>query len=137
MIAYNYETSFVLKDEKSISSWIEKCILNHNFEIGEINYIFCDDAYLLKLNIEFLQHNTLTDIISFDNTIGKLIGGDIFISVERVEENAKEFNVSFNEELNRVMIHGVLHYLGYNDKTVPEKKVMRNKENELLLTINN
>jgi rRNA maturation RNase YbeY len=137
MIAYNYETSFVLKDEKSISNWIEKSILNHNFEIGEINYIFCDDSYLLKLNIEFLQHNTLTDIISFDNTIGKLIGGDIFISVERVEENAKEFNVSFNEELNRVMIHGVLHYLGYNDKTAPEKKVMRNKENELLLTINN
>ena len=137
MIVFNYETDFKLSDEKIIQDWIANCIQKEGFELGEINYIFCDDAYLHKLNVEFLQHDTLTDIISFDYTMGKLIGGDIYISVERVEENAKDFKVSFLEELHRVIIHGVLHYLGFKDKTEEEKEIMRAKENDSLLILNN
>ena len=137
MITFNYETEFVLRDEKSLETWIEKVALEKGFEIGEINYIFCDDVYLHKLNVEFLQHDTLTDIISFDNSLGKLLNGDIFISVERVGDNAKDFDVSFNDELHRVMIHGVLHYMGLKDKSEDEKLVMRIAENEALLTLNN
>ncbi|ARV07036.1 rRNA maturation RNase YbeY [Polaribacter sp. SA4-10] len=132
MITFNYETSFQLKDETSLENWIQNVVENHNFELGEINYIFCDDAYLHKLNVEFLQHDTLTDIISFDTTLGKLINGDIYISVERVEDNAKDFNVSFEEELHRVMIHGVLHYTGFKDKTDTDKNTMREAENNAL-----
>lgn len=132
MIEFNYEIDFQLEEEQKIINWIQNCIINHGFELGEINYIFCNDEYLHKINVEFLQHDTLTDIISFDYTLGKEISGDIFISVERVEENAKEFKVSFIEELQRVLIHGVLHYMGYKDKTENEKKQMRSKENDCL-----
>ncbi|WP_026776165.1 rRNA maturation RNase YbeY [Polaribacter sp. Hel_I_88] len=132
MITYNYETEFVLENETQLESWIEKVVSEKGFELGEINYIFCDDEYLLKLNVEFLQHDTLTDIISFDNSLGNLINGDIFISVERVNENAKEYNVTFEEELHRVMIHGVLHYMGLKDKSADEKMVMRKEENKAL-----
>jgi len=137
MIAFNYETLFQLKDENLLENWIEKVVLEKGFEIGEINYIFCDDIYLHKLNVEFLQHDTLTDIISFDNSLGKLISGDIFISVERVNENAADFKVSFEEEIYRVMIHGVLHYMGFKDKSDAEKTEMRNAENSALLIISN
>jgi len=137
MIAFNYETSFQLKEENLLENWIEKVVSENGFEIGEINYIFCDDAYLHKLNVEFLQHNTLTDIISFDNSLGKLISGDIFISVERVEENAADFKVSAEEEMHRVMIHGVLHYMGFKDKSDVEKSEMRNAENAALSIISN
>ena len=132
MIAFNYESDFELKNEENIQSWIINCIEKDGFELGEINYIFCDDTYLHKINMEFLKHDTLTDIISFDYSLGKLVGGDIFISVERVIENAKEFEVTFEQELKRVLIHGVLHYMGYKDKTDEEKKIMRNKENDCL-----
>ena len=132
MISFNYETNFKLENEDYFEKWIQKIILNHNREEGEINYIFCDDAYLLKLNIEFLQHDTLTDIISFDNTLGKLVGGDIFISIERVVDNANDFKVSFLEELQRVMIHGVLHYIGFSDKTPESQKEMTTQENNAL-----
>jgi len=132
MIAFNYETSFELTNEKETSNWIENCIEKEGFELGEINYIFCDDAYLHKINVEFLQHDTLTDIISFDYTLGKLVGGDIFISIDRIKENANQFNVPFNNELHRVIIHGVLHYMKYKDKTDTEKETMRSKENECL-----
>jgi probable rRNA maturation factor len=115
--------------------WIHKIILEHNCEVGEINYIFCDDAYLLKLNIEFLQHDTLTDVISFDNSLGSLINGDIFISTERVLDNAKDYGVSFLEELQRVMIHGVLHFLGFKDKTGTDQKEMTRQENKALLVL--
>jgi len=137
MIAFNYETSFQLKEENLLENWIEKVVSENGFEIGEINYIFCDDAYLHKLNVEFLQHDTLTDIISFDNSLGKLISGDIFISVERVEENAADFKVSAEEEMHRVMIHGVLHYMGFKDKSDVEKSEMRNAENAALSIIIN
>jgi probable rRNA maturation factor len=137
MITFNYETNFKLKDEKSLETWVQKVILEHNCEEGEVNYIFCDDNYLHKLNVEFLQHDTLTDIISFDNSLGKLISGDIFISIERVEDNANDFKVTFLEELQRVMIHGVLHYLGYRDKTEEEQKEMTIQENNALIVLKN
>ncbi|MDB0600891.1 rRNA maturation RNase YbeY [Tenacibaculum maritimum] len=137
MITFNYETSFQLKDENKIINWVDTCIKNENFELGEINYIFCNDEYLHKINVEFLQHDTLTDIISFDYTMGKLIGGDIFISIDRVAENASDYHVTFEEELHRVIIHGILHYMGYKDKTAQEKETMRNKENSSLLLLKN
>jgi probable rRNA maturation factor len=137
MITFNYETNFKLEDEKSLENWIQKVILNHDCEEGEVNYIFCDDIYLHKLNVEFLQHDTLTDIISFDNSIGKLINGDVFISVDRVADNARDFKVSFREELERVMIHGVLHYLGFKDKTEEDQKEMTLQENKALFILNN
>ena len=137
MIEFNYETKFTLKNETKISDWIRNRILTEGFKLGEINYIFCDDTYLHKLNVEFLNHDTLTDIISFDNTMGKLISGDIFISIERVKENAATFNTSFEDELHRVIIHGVLHYLGYKDKNEEDQLAMTIKENESLLLLSN
>jgi probable rRNA maturation factor len=132
MISFNYETDFKLDSETQISEWISKTILNEKFKEGEINYIFCDDDYLHNLNVEFLDHDTLTDIISFDYSIGKELHGDIYISVERVADNAKDFNVDFSEELGRVIIHGILHYCGYKDKTDDDAKLMREKENHYL-----
>ncbi|AWH84413.1 rRNA maturation RNase YbeY [Flavobacterium album] len=130
MISFNYETDFELADEPKYEAWLSEVIKSEDKTEGEINYIFCDDEYLLQKNIEFLNHDTLTDIISFDYTMGNLISGDIFISVERVKENAADFGVVFDEELRRVMAHGILHYCGYKDKTEEDEKVMREKENE-------
>ena len=132
MIQFNYETDFKLKNEIEISEWISECLDVYGFTEGEINYIFCDDEYLFKLNVEFLEHDTLTDIISFDYTLGKLISGDIFISVERVKENALELKQVFDNELNRVIIHGILHYLGFKDKNVQDKSTMRAEEDRCL-----
>ena len=132
MILFNYETEFKLANEAQTSEWISKCIENYDFTEGELNYIFCDDDYLLKLNVEFLEHDTLTDIISFDYTLGKLVSGDIFISVERVRENAISFNQPFENELKRVIMHGVLHYMGFKDKSKEEKEIMRLEEDKCL-----
>lgn len=137
MITFNFETLFEFKKTTHLEDWVAKVVDNHGFTIGEINFIFCDDAYLHKLNVDFLQHDTLTDVISFDNTIGKLISGDIYISIERVADNAKDYNVSFDKELHRVMIHGVLHYIGFKDKTVSEKKQMTAAEDEALTLLIN
>lgn len=128
MIQFNYETDFSLEDEDRLAAWISSVITSEGFTEEEINYIFCDDEYLFKLNVEFLDHDTLTDIISFDYSIGKIIQGDIFISVERVKENAEDFNVEFLNELHRVMVHGVLHYCGYKDKSETDEALMRSKE---------
>lgn len=130
MISFNYQTDFELEDEKLFSNWISAVILSEDKGEGEISYIFCDDEYLLKINREYLKHDTLTDIISFDYGEGNCLHGDIFISVERVQENAIEYNVSFLEELKRVMAHGVLHYCGYKDKSESDEKLMRQKEEE-------
>lgn len=130
MISFNYETEFELSDEKSISNWISKVILSEQKKEGEINYIFCDDEYLLEINQQYLDHDTLTDIISFDYSVGNELHGDIFISVERVAENAQDFEVGFEEELLRVLAHGVLHYCGYKDKSESDEKIMRKKEDE-------
>ena len=136
MISFNYETEFKLEEETKVSDWISTTILNENCKVGEINYIFCDDDYLHKLNVEFLEHDTLTDIISFDYSVGKELHGDIYISIERVADNAKDFNVDISEELKRVMIHGVLHYCGFKDKTEDDAKLMREKENHYLDALN-
>ena len=130
MIDFNYETDFVLDNETAYSEWISAVIFSEDKKEGEINYIFCDDDYLHKINVEYLQHDTLTDIISFDYSVGSEINGDIFVSVERVRENAQDFNVSFEEELRRVIIHGVLHYCGYKDKSETDEQLMRSKEEE-------
>jgi rRNA maturation RNase YbeY len=132
MINFNYETVFSLDNEEQLAEWIEGVISEEGYQLEEVNYIFCDDAYLHKLNVEFLDHDTLTDIISFDYSVGKKTQGDIFISVERVADNASDFNVSVTEELQRVMVHGVLHYCGYKDKTDSDAKLMREKENYYL-----
>ncbi|HPF98120.1 MAG TPA: rRNA maturation RNase YbeY [Mangrovimonas sp.] len=132
MIGYNYETDFRLNTEDLYTQWISKTIEAESCSQGEINYIFCDDEYLHKLNVEFLNHDTLTDIISFDYSIGKIVHGDIFISVERVADNAQDFKVTFEEELARVIIHGILHLCGYKDKTDEDAQIMRLKENHYL-----
>jgi len=132
MIQFNYETDFKLDNHVQLAEWISNCIDDRGYTVGEINYIFCDDDYLLKLNVEFLEHDTFTDIISFDYTLGKLISGDIFISIERVQENAQKFSQTFDNELYRVMIHGVLHYLGLKDKSVDDKLKMRAEEDKCL-----
>ncbi len=132
MINFFTETTFEFKQKNNISAWILSLIKNESFVLGDVNYIFCDDKYLLEKNIKYLKHNTLTDIISFDYSLGNIISGDIFISVERVRDNARELHIDFKEELHRVMIHGVLHYCGYKDKTVSEKQLMRSKEDYYL-----
>jgi len=130
VITFNSETSFTLKNQNKLVKWIGDVVSSEGFQVGEINYIFCDDSYLNKINQEFLNHDTFTDVISFDYTLGKEIGGDIFISIERVLENAEKFNEVFENELHRVMIHGILHFMGYKDKTKKEKTLMRTKEDE-------
>ena len=130
MISFNYETDFELDNVEQYEDWISRIIESEGFDEGEINYIFCDDEYLHKINVEYLDHDTLTDIISFDYTVGNLIQGDIFVSVERVKDNANDFNVSFEEELKRVLSHGVLHYCGYKDKSPKDEALMRSKEEE-------
>ncbi|WP_288982404.1 rRNA maturation RNase YbeY [uncultured Flavobacterium sp.] len=130
MISFNYETDFELENEAQYEDWISRIIESEGFDEGEINYIFCDDEYLHKINVEYLDHDTLTDVISFDYTIGNLVQGDVFISIERVQDNANDFNVSFKDELKRVLSHGVLHYCGYKDKSPEDEALMRSKEEE-------
>lgn len=132
MIEFNYETDFVLENESKIRNWISDIISSEGYELGEVLYVFSNDENLHKLNVEFLNHDTLTDIISFDYGIGKQINGEIYISVERVTENAMDFKTDFNSELNRVIIHGILHFCGYKDKNKTEEELMRKKEDESL-----
>lgn len=132
MISFNYEIDFELENSEEVKSWISKVILEENCNEGDINYIFCSDEYLHKINLEFLNHDTLTDIISFDYSVGKQLHGDIYISVDRVTENASDYGTEFNDELDRVIIHGILHYCGYKDKTNEEEKLMRAKEDYYL-----
>lgn len=134
MISFNYENNFNLTNEIKLSKWLSSVILTENCIEGEINYIFCDDEYLHKINVEFLNHDTFTDIISFDYSTGKTLQGDIYISTERVEDNANDYKVQFYEELQRVMAHGILHYCGYKDKTPEDAKLMRAKEEFYLKT---
>ena len=129
MIEYHYENDFILVDSDEIRIWIEDVIKKEKKTVGDITYIFCDDDYLLERNKEFLDHNTLTDIITFNYCIDNNISSDIMISIDRVKENSTIFENSFNEELKRVMIHGILHLIGYNDKSEEEEELMRQKEN--------
>ena len=130
MISFNYESDFSLEQEDVYASWIETIVESENKILGEISYVFCDDEYLHSINMQYLNHDTLTDIISFDYTEGDIISGDIFVSIERVVDNAKDFNVPFDEELKRVLAHGILHYCGYKDKSDSDVLLMRAKEEE-------
>lgn len=132
MITFNYETKFKVWNETALKEWIEKVISAEKCKVGDINIIFCEDEYLHKLNVDYLKHDTLTDIISFDYSVGKELHGDVYISIERVYDNAKDFRVSFAEELHRVLIHGILHYCGYKDKSDEDTKEMRSRENRYL-----
>jgi len=130
MITFNYEIDFSLSKEENYEGWIERIIESEGFVVGDVNYIFCDDEYLHEINVKYLDHDTLTDIISFDYTENQMVSGDIFISLERVKENAQDFNQPFEAELLRVMSHGILHYCGYKDKSDTEEVLMRSKEEE-------
>ena len=130
MINYNYLTDFNLHSEVLYDLWLSKTCETEGYVINELNYIFCDDDYLLKINQDYLQHDYLTDIITFDYVLGKSISGDLYISIDRIRENAEEFNVTFENELKRVMVHGVLHLMGYSDKSDTATAEMRNKEEE-------
>lgn len=133
MISFNYEAEFELPNEKAYADWLIRVIVSEGKKVGEINYVFCDDVYLHQLNLQYLQHDTLTDIISFDYCVGNELHGDIFISVERVHENAVDFSVVFEEELRRVLVHGVLHFCGYGDKSDDDALSMRSKEEEKMI----
>ncbi|WP_149275390.1 rRNA maturation RNase YbeY [Pareuzebyella sediminis] len=130
MIEFFYETDFKLSNEPQYSDWIGRVVISEEASLGALNYIFCDDVYLLDINKKFLSHDTYTDIISFDYSENELIAGDVFISVQRVKANSIKFKTGFHQELLRVMSHGVLHFLGYNDKSEKECMAMREKENE-------
>ena len=130
MIEFNFETDFKLSDIKKHKDWVKSICKSEGYQTGELNYIFCDDNYLLNLNQKYLEHDTLTDIITFDYTTGKIISGDIYISVDRVRENGALYQVPFENELLRVMSHGILHLAGYKDKTEEHIKEMRSKEEE-------
>ena len=119
----------------SITGWIRRVTNKYGKIVGDVSFIFCDDIKILEINKQFLNHDYYTDVITFDYTEGDVIGGDIFISLETVESNAKEFLTTFDNELKRVMIHGILHLCGQNDKTPEEKQEMRYKENLALQLI--
>jgi rRNA maturation RNase YbeY len=129
---YNENTGFRLRKIKKARKWLSDTIYTEGKNYGEISIIFCDDACLHGMNVKFLDHDTLTDVITFDYNEGNQISGDIFISIERVKENAVLFSKSFTDELNRVMLHGVLHLCGYKDKTKRDVAIMRQKEEEYL-----
>lgn len=130
---FEEDINIKIKNKLAIKKWLKNTVELEKKKLGELNYIFCSDEYLLEMNVSYLNHDTLTDIITFDNSETEgLIVGDIFISVDRVEENAKKFEVEFAEELHRVMVHGALHLLGYKDKKKEEKEKMREKENYYL-----
>lgn len=128
----NGDIDFSVEDETIIIKWISEIVKNHGKRLGKINYLFCSDDMVYDMNVKFLNHDTFTDIITFDYVQGNLISGDIIISVERVGDNASLFNTSFVRELHRVIIHGVLHLLGFKDKTPEDSAIMRSKENESL-----
>jgi rRNA maturation RNase YbeY len=127
---FSQHPSFTLKQQKQIQEWIKKIVQNESNTLIQLNFIFCTDDYLLQINRKHLNHNSLTDVIGF--WINDFVEGEVYISIDRVKENALEQKTSFNEELPRVIIHGVLHLLGFKDKSAKEKKEMREKENQAL-----
>ena len=128
----NDNITFNLKRKSELKSWIRSVIEKEKYVLGNLSYTFVSDESLLKINIDYLKHNTYTDIITFNYNEDKKVSGEIFISVDRVKENAKKFDVNFEEELHRVIIHGVLHLCGYKDKTKADSDLMRKKENASL-----
>jgi rRNA maturation RNase YbeY len=132
---FSEDINFTLKDKAKVRNWIADTIKSEGFKrIGELNFIFCSDEYLLDINKQYLNHDTYTDIVTFDSSEGEdVIAGDIFVSVERIRENASKFSVQERDELHRVIIHGVLHLCGFLDKKKEDKELMTAKENEYLL----
>ena len=129
MIRFHFTNSFILKNKRKIKNWLKDTIVNEKKKVGDINYIFCSKEYLKKMNNDYLTKNYETDVISFDFSNDNKISGDIYISSETVKKNSIIFNVCFNNELKRVMVHGLLHLLNYNDKSNQELQIMREKEN--------
>ncbi len=130
MINFYYESKFKLENEEEYTNWIIRVIESEDKKLGELSYVFCSDDFLYELNKKYLEHSTFTDIISFDYSEAGNLAGEIYISIERVKENALEYKEEFITELLRVMAHGVLHLAGYKDKKEQDKKLMRVKENE-------
>jgi len=130
---FNEDISYVLKDKKKLKKWVQVIIEHHHKSLGEINFIFCSDDYLYKMNVDYLQHNTLTDIITFDYCEKNSISGDLFISIDRVKENAAHLKIKLVDELHRVMIHGVLHLIGFKDKSQQDADTMRSQEEKSLI----
>lgn len=127
-IDFSSQNEFLLEQKETYSHWINLVILQEQKTIGEISYVFCSDEYLHSINVEYLNHDTFTDIITFDYSMGDELHAEIYLSTDRISENASQFEVSFQTELLRVMVHGVLHLCGYKDHTLQEKKIMRSKE---------
>ena len=132
ILCHEEDISFTLPDELNYINWIQSVIESESCQLQQLNYIFCSDAALLKVNLEYLDHDTYTDIITFPYASTPQIEGDIFISIDRIRENAAKFNQPFERELRRVMIHGVLHLCGYGDKSEEEQRIMRAKEDEAI-----
>ena len=132
IIFHSEDIDFSLPNATLVFDWIKKSIQSEDKDLQQLNFIFCSDKYLHQINVEYLNHDTYTDVITFPYAEGKNIEGDIFISIDRIRENAEQFKVSFEDELHRVMIHGTLHLMGYFDKTPEEKTLMTKKENEYL-----
>jgi rRNA maturation RNase YbeY len=134
IVFHSEEIDFELAEKEKLAEWIESAASAEGKAISAVNFIFCSDEYLYQMNVDFLQHDTYTDVITFPyaSAEDEFIEGDIFISVERTRDNAKKFGVSAEHELHRVMIHGVLHLIGYDDKTAAKKKIMTAKEDEYL-----
>lgn len=133
MVRYFFEdTDFQFKPKRFTSTWLKTVAESEIRRLGEVNLIFCSDNYILDINQRFLQHDYFTDIITFDYCEGNVISGDLFISVDSVRENSLEYGTEFEDELNRVIVHGVLHLVGYDDHTEEDVKEMRSKENYYL-----
>lgn len=132
MISFHSQLEFSLESEKDYRKWLKEIAALHGKVVTDLSYVFCSDEYLHEMNVEYLQHDTLTDIITFDYVENDLLKGEIYISVDRVKENAVEYRVSFDHELKRVIAHGLLHLCGYGDKNEEEKKLMRQLENDAI-----
>ena len=131
---FNEDIDFKLKGKNNFKAWLKKVAEKEGFRINDLNYIFCSDQYLHKINLEYLDHDTYTDIITFDNSEEeKIIEGDIFVSIERIRENSNILNTLLEEETNRVIVHGLLHLCGYNDYSIEDKEKMRRLESEYIL----
>ena len=127
-IDFVYNTDFELSNKERVSDWVLRVVNSKGYKLGNLVYAFFNDEDLKDLNIKFLKHDYYTDVISFDETADQVVSGNIAISVDRVKENATQIGVDFEEEMHRVMIHGVLHFIGFNDKTSSEKKEIREQE---------
>jgi rRNA maturation RNase YbeY len=130
MIEFYFETEFELQDKERYAEWVSQIVTSESREIGDLSFVFCDDTYLLEINQKFLEHNTLTDVITFNYSDDDILFGDVFISTERLKENSYKFDSKFKDELRRVMAHGVLHLLGFDDKSEVDSREMRAKEEE-------